>query len=259
MGKFCFAAAARAAAVVALGLPLAVAATSARAQVAAPGSAAMKPRATAPLSTYVGPRYDNRWELYGGLNYSNGQAGQSLPKLYNMGGVEVMGTYWLGNATVKKWGVAADFRSQAGTSQTGLIGAAYGLNRILVMQEIVSGGVQYRGPRGRYAAVDFHALGGGSYGIFDHAPNHFPGVLPVATCPAQLSATKPVSLNMYCNHMAPFAALGGSIDFNQSAKLAIRLQPDLILEHFGTETREFFSISAGVVYRFGGTAVTKKK
>jgi len=32
--------------------------------------------------------------------------------------------------------------------------------------------------------------------------------------------------------------------------MAIRLSPDLILEHFGTETREFFAISGGVVYRF---------
>ena len=29
----------------------------------------------------------------------------------------------------------------------------------------------------------------------------------------------------------------------------MRLSPDLILEHFGTETREFFAISGGVVYR----------
>ena len=46
-------------------------------------------------------------------------------------------------------------------------------------------------------------------------------------------------------------AAGGSIDFNESGKLAIRLQPDITFEHFGTETRVFFAISAGVVYRFG--------
>ncbi len=47
------------------------------------------------------------------------------------------------------------------------------------------------------------------------------------------------------------AALGDSLDFNYSKNIAVRLQPDLILEHFGTETREFFAISAGIVYRFG--------
>jgi hypothetical protein len=31
----------------------------------------------------------------------------------------------------------------------------------------------------------------------------------------------------------------------------VRLSPDMIFEHFGTETREFFSIGGGVMYRFG--------
>ena len=37
---------------------------------------------------------------------------------------------------------------------------------------------------------------------------------------------------------------------NRSKNWAIRLSPDLILEQFGNETREFFAISGGVVYRF---------
>jgi hypothetical protein len=41
------------------------------------------------------------------------------------------------------------------------------------------------------------------------------------------------------------------VDINRSKNWAIRLSPDLILEHFGTETREFFAISGGVVYRIG--------
>jgi hypothetical protein len=45
--------------------------------------------------------------------------------------------------------------------------------------------------------------------------------------------------------------VGGSLDLNRSARLAVRLSPDLVFEHFGSETREFFSISAGIVYRFG--------
>jgi hypothetical protein len=45
--------------------------------------------------------------------------------------------------------------------------------------------------------------------------------------------------------------VGGSIDFNRSARWAVRLQPDLVFEKFGTELREFVSVSGGVVYRFG--------
>ena len=46
-------------------------------------------------------------------------------------------------------------------------------------------------------------------------------------------------------------AFGASVDFNYTRNIAIRLQPDLILEHFGTEYREFVAVSGGVVYRFG--------
>jgi hypothetical protein len=123
-----------------------------------------------------------------------------------------------------------------------------------VMQSVMTGGVQYRGPKNRYAAVDFHALAGGTYGDFDYAVTHYPGGLKqVSSCPTNGTPGQIYTLGLYCNHTAPFGAIGGSIDFNQSPKLAVRLSPDMIFEHFGTETREFFSISAGVVYRIGKT------
>jgi hypothetical protein len=190
------------------------------------------------------------------LNYMNGQAGQVQPnRRYNMGGAEVMATYWLSNGKGGAWsrfGIAADGRFGAGT--TPVLGPFY--NRVVVMQTIGSGGVQYRGPKNRYAAVDFHALAGGTYGDFDYAINHFPKTptypygSPVAACSVEQSY-QIGNLGLYCNHVAPYGAVGASIDFNESARLAIRLQPDLTFEHFGTETREFFAISGGVVYRMG--------
>jgi hypothetical protein len=215
---------------------------------AAPGTVAVSKATAAALTAYTGPKYDNRWEIYGGLNFMNGQAGQNQPgRRYNMGGGEVMGTYWLGSAKVKKLGVVADFRFGAGT--TPVTSPFY--NRVLVMQSIPSGGVQYRGPHNRYAAIDFHALAGATYGDFNYAVNHYPGGSPVSACPASVSEYPDGNLGLYCNHFAPYGAVGGSIDFNESGKLAIRLQPDLTFEHFGTELREFFAISMGAVYRFG--------
>ncbi len=222
-----------------------------KAPVAAPGTVAVSRATAAALAPYTGPKYDNRWEIYGGLNFMNGQAGQVQPgKKYNMGGGEFMGTYWLGGAKVKKWGVAGDFRFGAGT--TPVLSPFY--NRVLIMQFIPSGGVQYRGPHNRYAAVDFHALAGGTYGDFNYAVNHYPGGSPVSACDAQRGIDgygNKGSLGLYCNHFAPYGAVGGSIEFNESGKLAIRLQPDLTFEHFGTELREFVAVSMGVVYRFG--------
>ncbi len=54
--------------------------------------------------------YDNKWELYGGVNFMNFQAGQALPKRMNMGGAEGSITYWLN----KKVGLTADYRVEAG-------------------------------------------------------------------------------------------------------------------------------------------------
>jgi hypothetical protein len=221
-----------------------LAAPAARAQ----DSSSIPPTATPPAPQQQGPQvssraklqpgraasYDNKYEVYGGLSFMNGQAGQNLPKRYNMGGAEVMATYWLG----EHLGVAGDYRWEAGT--TPLFPNAY-YNRVLVTQNIFSGGVQWRGPKNRYAAIDYHALAGATHGTFDHAILNYPGGSPI-------SAT---GLGLYPNTTSPFGAIGGSVDFNWKADLAVRIQPDLIFEHFGTETREFFSLSAGVVYRFG--------
>lgn len=171
--------------------------------------------------------YDNRYEIYGGINLQNFQAGQNLPKRMNLGGVEALGTYWL----THKLGVGAEFRGEAGT--TPVFANPYTSRPLVVLYEGMAG-VEYRGPKNQRAAVDYHAYGGLAHGDFTRTP------LP----PGE-------DVGLYTNRNAPMFALGGSIDFNRSKNLAIRLSPDLIIEHFGTETREFFAISGGLVYRIG--------
>ncbi len=178
--------------------------------------------------------YLNKYEVYGGLSFMNFQAGQDLPKRMNLGGGEVLGTWWL----FDRLGIAGDYRIEAGTTP---VLPVHGFNRVLVTQNIGMAGVQYRGPKGRYAAVDYHALGGISHGVFDSAIKNYPGGTPYTTA----------DLGLYSNRTKPIYALGGSAEFNYSRNIAIRVQPDLILEHFGTELREFVSVSGGVVYRFG--------
>jgi len=171
--------------------------------------------------------YDNKYEIYGGIALETFQAGQNLPKRMNLGGIEVTGTYW----ATHKLGVAADFRGQAGT--TPVFANPY-TSSPLVIRFTGMGGIQYRGPRNQRVALDYHAYAGISHGDFTHTP-----------VPAGYQT------GLYPNGTSPMFALGGSLDFNRSKNLAIRLSPDLILSHFGNETREFFSISGGVVYRFG--------
>ena len=185
--------------------------------------------ALAPIATY-----DNKYEVFGGINLENFQAGQNLPKRMNFAGAEAQGTYWLRS----RLGATADYRFEGGT--TPVFPNRY-YNRVVVLQQNFLGGVTYRGPKGRYGAIDYHAFAGGSHGTFDYAINHYPGGSPI-------SAT---GIGLYSNRTAFMAALGGSADFNYTKNIAIRLQPDLILEHYGTELREFVAISGGIVYRFG--------
>ncbi|MDP9052515.1 MAG: hypothetical protein M3O31_17610 [Acidobacteriota bacterium] len=201
--------------------------------------------------TKLGPAapvtYDNKFEVYGGLNYMNFKAGENLPKRMNLGGAEIEGTWWV----TPKWGASAEYRGEAGTTQVYPIGNAYGIHRPLVYMNMGLFGVQYRGPKNEHAALNFHAYGGAASGVFDggtQGAGPTPGVS--ATSNAQI-------VGLYNDHTAAVIALGGSGDFNRSKNWAIRLSPDLILEHFGNETREFFAISGGVVYRF--PVRTKKK
>jgi hypothetical protein len=206
--------------------------------------------AAAQTPTKIGPAapvtYDNKYELYGGLNYMNFEAGQNLPKRMNLGGGEIEGTYWL----TKSWGLAADYRGEAGTTQVFPNAVIYGIHRPLVYMNMGMFGAQYRGPKNQYAAIDYHAYGGVSHGVFDA------GTQGAGFTPGASASSNALIVGLYSNRTSPIFALGGSLDFNRSRNWALRLAPDLILEHFGTETRTFFAISGGIVYRF---PVKKKK
>jgi hypothetical protein len=211
----------------------------------------MLPLATphAQAQTKLGPAapvtYDNKYELYGGLNYSNFKAGENLPKRMNLGGAEVSGTYWL----TPKLGLVAEYRGGAGTTQVFPSASPRGIHRPLVYMNMAMFGAQYRGPKNQHAAINFHAYGGVADGVFDAGTTGSGFGLNFTP---QENAN---NVGLYANHSAPIFALGGSLDMNRSKNWAIRLSPDLIFEHFGNETREFFAISGGVVYRFP----TKKK
>jgi hypothetical protein len=184
--------------------------------------------------------YANRWELYGGLNYMDFQAGQNLPKRMNLGGGEVEVTRWLTPA----WGVSADYRGEAGTTQVFPNANIFGIHRPLVYMNMAMFGAQYRGPKNQHAAVNFHALGGFAHGVFDA------GTAGAGVGDIYSAAENANLVGLYSNRTSPIFAVGASADFNRSKNLAIRLSPDLIVEHFGTETRTFFAISGGIVYRF---------
>ena len=190
------------------------------------------PAAQGKLGSAPPVTYANRYELYGGFNFQNTMAGQDLPTRANLGGIEILGTDWL----TPKWGVGVEFRGEAGSTPT--LAAPIAQNNLPsrpnIYQLMFLGGAEYRGPKNQYAAWNVHAFGGAAHGVFD----------------AQ-TAGSTVNLGLYTNRTSPQFALGTSVDINRSKKWAIRIAPDLIVEHWGTETREFFYLSGGVVYRIG--------
>lgn len=170
--------------------------------------------------------YDNKYEIYGGLGLQTFQAGQQLPKKMVFGNVEITGTRWI----TSNLGIAADFRGGAGTTQ---VFPNSDLSRPLVVQYTGMGGVQYRGPRNQFGAINYHAYAGAMHGVFDE------------------TARQDLNVGLYTNRTGAIGAIGGSVDFNYSKKIAFRISPDLIFEHLGDETREFGAISFGVIYRIG--------
>jgi len=220
--------------------------------------AAPQKTTTVPItSSKIGPAapvtYDNKYEIFGALNFQNFQAGQSLPRRMNLGGGEFLATYWLpgDHWFTRNIGVGVDYRIDAGTTpvkansgittpnaegQTGIN------NRPLVYLNTFMAGAQYRSKfRNQYAALNFHGYGGVSHGTFDSSYRNL--IVPVSQANT--------ATGLYSNRTAPMAALGASIDFNVSKRMAIRLSPDLILENYGTELREFVAVSGGVIWRFG--------
>ena len=198
----------------------------------------------AQAQTKLGPAapvtYDNKYEVYGGLNFMNFMAGQDLTRRMDFGGGEIEGTYWL----TRKWGLAAEYRGEAGTTPVLPNAGIYGIHRPLVYMNMVLFGAQFRWMQNQHAALDLHAYGGPAYGVFDA------GTSGAGPTPGISAASNANLIGLYADRTAPVFALGGSVDMNRSKNWAVRLSPDLVLDEFGSGTREFFAISGGVVYRF---------
>ena len=102
-----------------------------------------------------------------------------------------------------------------------------------IMEHLFMGGASVRGPRNEHAALTFHGLVGGSYGVFNSAIQS--GLAP--------------SLGLFNNGLALAVAAGGSLDLNRSPRLSLRLSPDYLLTRFGGVSQNEFAISVGILYR----------
>ena len=187
--------------------------------------------------------YDNKWELYAGINFMNFMAGQNLPKRMNLGGGEFLGTYWLEQTGF--CGILAWERT---------IAAKRGRRRCLARRQDCrynarpAAGVYEHGHAGSAVSrAEEPVCGVEPPCLLRRVAWHVQST-PEEWHPQQRRFRR--SRSVYESDEADCGA-GWEHRLQLSKKLAIRLSPDLILEHFGTETREFVAVSGGVVYRFG--------
>ena len=177
--------------------------------------------------TLADVRYDNRYEVYGGLSSYHANAGYQLIGGANLGGFDIQGTRWL----TPRLGATVNVRGEYGT--IGVAPNPFLIRGPFIMEHMGMGGISYRAKQGKPAAVDFHALFGANYGIFDHA----------------LDGVAPAKVGLFPNQTSFTTALGGSLDLNRSPQLAFRISPDYVYTHFGGIAQNEFSISVGILYR----------
>jgi hypothetical protein len=202
--------------------------TLARAQ-AGPPSPTVQERPSLENETLQAVNYNNKYDLYGGFAFSHFNSGPSLVAGTNLGGPDVQGSLWFSN-----WlGVTANVRAYFGTQ--GVKPNALGIHGPFVYEYQFMGGPSFRGPRNQHAALNFHVLAGGAYGVFDSA-------LDPGQTPAQFG--------MFNNGLAFATAIGGSADLNRSQRIALRISPDYLLTRFGGVSQNEFAISVGILYRF---------
>jgi hypothetical protein len=172
--------------------------------------------------------YKNKYDIYGGFASSHFNAGPALVAGANMGGFDIQGTMWLN----MRLGVTANARGYYGT--IGVLPNPYNIHGPFIMEHQFMGGASIRGPKNEHAALTFHALAGGAYGVFNSAINE--------------GLTGP-DLGLFSNGLTFATGLGGSLDLNRNARFSLRISPDYLLTRFGGVSQNEFAISVGVLYR----------
>lgn len=186
--------------------------------------------ATAPVTEL--PQYNNRWEIYGGAQYShfNPSPGRSVAATNLLG--------WNGTATVylhSSWGIEASARGLNGSMS--VKANPYNVPASPAMSEyLFLFGPTFRIIRKENYAAGMHALIGAAYGSFD---KDFP------------SGVQPDLVGIYNNKLAFGAAVGAWGDRNITSRLAVRFIADYQPTRYGFTMQSEFAGSVGIVYKFG--------
>jgi hypothetical protein len=195
-------------------------------------SSAVRAQVTATASATEAPEYNNRWDIYGGLQYShfNPSPGRNIHANNLLG--------WNGTATVylhPLWGIEMGARGLYGDMS--VPANAFGVPSNPAMSEhLFLFGPKFRILRKQNYAAGMHVLVGAAYGSFD---KDFP------------AGVQPNLVGIYNNKLAFGAVIGAWGDYNLSPQWAVRVIADYMPTHYGFTIQNEFAGSLGIVYRFG--------
>jgi hypothetical protein len=192
--------------------------------------AAAQVTATAPVSNLQ--QYEERWDLYGGAQYShfNPSAGR------NFAAINLLG--WNGTATAyfrPSWGIEASVRGLYGTIDALDNGLGVPTNPKM-SEHLFLFGPTFRLLRRQNYAAGLHTLIGAAYGSFD---NDFP------------PGVSPNQIGVYNNKLAFGGAFGAWGDYNLTPRISVRLIGDYQPTRYGFSTQNEFAGSVGIVYKMG--------
>jgi hypothetical protein len=185
--------------------------------------------ATAPVSELT--QYTNRWDIYGGVQYShfNPSAGRSFPANNLLGYNATLTAYFR-----PLWGIEGGTRGLYGTINAPA--NQYGIVNPKMSENLFLFGPTFRLRRRENYAFGMHGLVGAAYGSFD---KDFPqGVMPNL-------------IGVYNNKLAFAGVIGAWADYNLSSRLSVRLITDWQPTRYGYTIQNEFAGSIGVAYKFG--------
>lgn len=186
--------------------------------------------AVAPVA--VPPQYNNRWEVYGGAQYSH----FNPSPVRNVQATNLLG--WTGGGTLyfrPAWGLEANVRGLYGSMT--VQPNQYNIPANPKMSEyLFLVGPTFRFIRLPKYAGGMHFLIGAANGTFD---KDFP------------KGVQPNLVGIYNDKLAFGAAIGWVSDFNVTDRLAVRAVADYQPTHYGYVSQSEFAGSVGVVYKFG--------
>jgi hypothetical protein len=185
--------------------------------------------ATAPVTEI--PQYTNRWDIYGGAQYSHFNPSPGR----NIGAINLLG--WNASATVyfrPAWGIESTVRGVYGTIDAP--NNQYNITSPKMSEHLVLFGPTFRFIRKQNYAAGLHGLIGAAYGSFD---SDFP------------SGVQPNLIGIYNNKLALGGAVGGWYDYNLSPRLAVRVVADWQPTRYGYTMQNEFAGTVGIVYKLG--------